>query len=190
MKSQLCRIIVDVVGDYSEWICKEPMPPPPPPTYVCCEGEAACCLHTDVVIDNTDEESGTELNVVKEVTITYIGLPGNTDIVEIVEGDQIPPVCEEISIDESGLETLCCPDVGLTVESDDIDEGQTSLEYATDHLSAQLVAEMKEDQIQTEVPAFICWYCARPFIGRSSFYMHLLQETLSIPCEALIHASI
>lgn len=59
------------------------------------------------------------------------------------------------------------------------EDGGTLLEYAVDECTTDLLSEMTEAK-PADPTAFICWYCARPFIGRASFYIHLLQETMAL----------
>lgn len=72
------------------------------------------------------------------------------------------------------------------VSADSEGDGSTALEYAADVFTSQLLTELTDTPAEVQDPtAYICWYCARPFIGRMSFYMHMLQEALAIPGEIL-----
>ena len=63
-----------------------------------------------------------------------------------------------------------------------MEDGGTQLEYAADQCTDQLLSEMSPDPLTIpDLQAYICWYCARPFIGRGSFYIHLLQEAMALP---------
>ena len=72
------------------------------------------------------------------------------------------------------------------------DDGGTLLEYAVDEMTTELLDEMVEVPA-VDHTAYICWFCARPFIGRMSFYIHLVQEALalpgSLPCLCAVHVT-
>lgn len=71
---------------------------------------------------------------------------------------------------------------GHYTDSSDTEDGETELEYAADMYTDQLLGEMNPDPLpMPDLPAFICWFCARPFIGRGAFYIHLLQEAMALP---------
>ena len=71
-------------------------------------------------------------------------------------------------------------------DSSDVEDGCTQLEYAADQCTDQLLSEMSPDPLTIpDLQAYICWYCARPFIGRGSFYIHLLQEAMALPGKPL-----
>ena len=90
---------------------------------------------------------------------------------------------------------VCCFSDPYT-DSSDVEDGGTQLEYAADQCTDQLLSEMSPDPLTIpDLQAYICWYCARPFIGRGSFYIHLLQEAMALPgkpskcCTPLFYSS-
>ena len=93
--------------------------------------------------------------------------------------------CKSLSLHNVLDKPVCCFSDPYT-DSSDVEDGGTQLEYAADQCTDQLLSEMSPDPLTIpDLQAYICWYCARPFIGRGSFYIHLLQEAMALPGKPL-----